>query len=163
MKSKSFLLRLEIGVPEISQEIAGGNSSVFKGLLSNGTELAIKKYRGDQLRIERMLLREQQAITFLRENGLKNIPEILEVRGDLGLIVYRWIEGSTPLADQDSMSAIINMCGALYEIHNQGLSFDNAIDAAFSLSEIESQISSRIQQFTDTYSSVGVKILCERL
>ena len=163
MKSESFLNRLEIGVPEISQEIFGGNSSVFKGRLPKGTELAIKKYRGDQLRIERMLSREQRAITFLRENGLKNIPEILEVRGDLGLIVYRWIEGSAPLADHDSMSAIINMCGSLHEIHKHGLSFDNAIDAAFSLSEINFQVMTRVQQFEDTYSSVDIKILCERI
>ena len=163
MKSENFLYRLEIGVPEISLEISGGNSSVFKGRLPSGTELAIKKYRGDQLRIERMLSREQRAITFLRENGLTNIPEILEVRGDLGLIVYRWIEGEAPLADHDSMSSMINLCGELREIHNQGSSFDNAIDAAFSLSEIVSQVSIRIQQFEDTYSSVDVKLLCERL
>ena len=155
--------RLEIGIPEISQEISGGNSSVFKGRLPNGTELAIKKYRGDQLRIERMLSREQRAITFLRDNGLTNIPEILEVRGDLGLIVYRWIDGGVPLADHDSMSSMINMCGVLNEIHNQGLSFANAIDAAFSLSEIVSQVSTRIQQFENAYSSVDVKMLCERL
>ena len=163
MKSENFLYRLEIGVPEISLEISGGNSSVFKGRLPSGTELAIKKYRGDQLRIERMLSREQRAITFLRDNGLTNIPEILEVRGDLGLIVYRWIDGGVPLADHDSMSSMINMCGVLNEIHNQGLSFANAIDAAFSLSEIVSQVSTRIQQFENAYSSVDVKMLCERL
>ena len=90
------MYRLEIGVPEISLEISGGNSSVFKGRLPSGTELAIKKYRGDQLRIERMLSREQRAITFLRENGLTNIPEILEVRGDLGLIVSMQSEAPMP-------------------------------------------------------------------
>jgi hypothetical protein len=163
MKSESFLHRLEIGLPEISQEISGGNSSVFKGHLPNGTELAIKKYRGDHLRIERMLSREQRTIKFLQENGLKNIPEILEVRGDLGLVVYRWIEGGAPLADHDSMSSIIDFCGALNEIYNQGQCFDNAIDAAFSLSEIFSQISTRIQQFDEISSSVEVKMLCERL
>jgi hypothetical protein len=163
MKGEDFLHRLAIGVPEISQEIFGGNSSVFMGHLPDGTELAIKKYKGNQQRIERMLSREERAVTFLRENALKNVPEILEVRGDLGLIVYRWIEGSAPLADHDSMGAIIDMCRALQEIHNRGLSFDNAIDAAFSLSEIDSQVSTRIQQFEETYSSVDVKILCERL
>lgn len=163
MASKNFLHRLKMGVPEISQEISGGNSSVFKGQLPNGTLLAIKEYKGDRLRIERMLSREERAITFLREHGLQNIPEIIEVRRDLGLIVYRWIEGNAPLANCDSMSAMISMCRALNEIYDQSSGFDNAIDAAFSLSEIVTQISTRIQQFEEIYPSVNVKVLCEGL
>jgi hypothetical protein len=110
-----------------------------------------------------MLSREEKTIAFLRGHGIRNIPEIMEVRTDLGLIVYRWIEGNTPLANHEAMSAIINMHGALEEIQNNGGIFDNAIDAAFSLPEISDQISTRIQQFQMTYPTVNISDLCDQL
>jgi hypothetical protein len=163
MKSEIYPHQLRIGTATVSAEITGGNSSVFKGFLVDGTALAIKEYKGDEQRIERMLSREEKTIAFLRGHGIRNIPEIMEVRTDLGLIVYRWIEGNTPLANHEAMSAIINMHGALEEIQNNGGIFDNAIDAAFSLPEISDQISTRIQQFQMTYPTVNISDLCDQL
>jgi tRNA A-37 threonylcarbamoyl transferase component Bud32 len=163
MKSEIYPYKLKIGTPTISLSIAGGNSQVLKGLLSDGTVIAIKEYQGSQQRIERMLSREQKAIEFLRENGLKNIPQILEIRADLGLIVYRWIEGNVPLANHETMSSILKMYGDLKEIYNDGLVFDKAIDAAFSIPEIHTQILNRIQHFDVTYSSPNIKILCSQI
>ena len=163
MKSEIYPHQLRIGTATVSAEITGGNSSVFKGFLVDGTALAIKEYKGDEQRIERMLSREEKTIAFLRGHGIRNIPEIMEVRTDLGLIVYRWIEGNTPLANHEAMSAIINMHGALEEIQNNGGIFDNAIDAAFSLPEISDQISTRIQQFQMTYPTVNISVLCDQL
>ena len=163
MKSEIYPHQLRIGTATVSAEIIGGNSSVFKGFLVDGTALAIKEYKGDKQRIERMLSREEKTIGFLRGNGIRNIPEIMEVRTDLGLIVYRWIEGSAPLANHEAMSAIINMYGALEEIHNKGEIFDNAIDAVFSVSEISGQISTRIQQFQLSYPTVNISVLCDQI
>jgi tRNA A-37 threonylcarbamoyl transferase component Bud32 len=163
MKSEIYPHLLKIGTATVSAEIAGGNSSVFKGYLHDGTALAIKEYKGDKQRIERMLSREEETIAFLRGHGIRNIPEILEVRTDLGLIVYRWIEGNTPLANHEAMSAIINMHDALEEIHNNGGIFDFAIDAAFSVTEIRDQILARIQQFQLSYPTVNISVLCDQL
>ena len=163
MKSEIYPHRLKIGTATVSAEIPGGNSSVFRGHLPDGTALAIKEYKGDKQRIERMLSREEKAITFLRGYGMCDIPEILEVRTDLGLIVYRWIEGNAPLANHEAMSAIINMHDALKEIHKNGEIFDNAIDAAFSVPEISNQISTRIQQFQMSYPTVNISALCDQL
>ena len=163
MKSEIYPYKLKIGTPTISESIAGGNSQVLKGLLSDGTVIAIKEYEGSKQRIESMLSREQKAIAFLQENGLKNIPEILEIRSDLGLIVFRWIEGSMPLANHETMSSILKMYGDLKEIYDDGLFFDNAIDAAFSISEIHTQILNRIQHFDVTYPSPEVKVLCSQI
>jgi len=163
MKSEVYLHQLKIGTLDVSAEILGGNSSVFKGNLPDGTALAVKKYKGDKQRIERMLSREEKAITFLRGHGIQSIPEILEVRTDLGLIVYRWIEGIEPLANHETMSAIINMHDALQEIHNNSGIFDNAIDAAFSVTEIRDQILARIQQFQLSYPTVNIIVLCDQL
>jgi hypothetical protein len=163
MKSKDYPHRLRIGTAIVTAEIPGGNSSVLKGYLPDGTPLAIKEYKGDRQRIERMLSREEKTIAFLRGHGIRNIPEILEVREDLGLIVYRWIEGNQPLANHEAMSAIIDMHNTLQEIHNNGGIFDNAIDAAFSATEISEQILARIQQFQQYYPPLSISVLCEQL
>ena len=163
MKSEIYPHRLKIGTATVSAEIPGGNSSVFKGHLLDGTALAIKEYKGDKQRIERMLSREEKAINFLRGHGMREIPEILEVRTDLGLIVYRWIEGNAPLANHEAMSAIIKMNCALADIHKNGGIFDNAIDAIFSVSEISNQILTRIQQFHVSYPTTRIRVLCDQL
>ena len=163
MKSEVYPHLLKIGTPTISAEIPGGNSSVFKGHLPDGTALAIKEYKGDKQRIERMLSREEKAINFLRGYGMRDIPEILEVRTDLGLIVYRWIEGNSPLANHEAMNAIIKMNGALADIHKNGGIFDNAIDAVFSVPEISNQILTRIQQFHVSYPTTRIRVLCDQL
>ena len=163
MKSEIYPHRLKIGTATVSAEIPGGNSSVFKGHLPDGTALAIKEYKGDKQRIERMLSREEKAINFLRGHGMQDIPEILEVRTDLGLIVYRWIEGNAPLANHEAMSAIIKMNCALADIHKNGGIFDNAIDAIFSVSEISNQILTRIQQFHVSYPTTRIRVLCDQL
>ena len=163
MKSEIYPHRLKIGTATVSAEIPGGNSSVFKGHLPDGTALAIKEYKGDKQRIERMLSREEKAINFLRGHGMRDIPEILEVRTDLGLIVYRWIEGNAPLANHEAMSAIIKMNCALADIHKNGGIFDNAIDAVFSVSEISNQILTRIQQFHVSYPTTRIRVLCDQL
>ena len=163
MKSEIYPHGLKIGTATVSAEILGGNSSVFKGHLPDGTALAIKEYKGDKQRIERMLSREEKAINFLRGHGMRDIPEILEVRTDLGLIVYRWIEGNAPLANHEAMSAIIKMNCALADIHKNGGIFDNAIDAIFSVSEISNQILTRIQQFHVSYPTTRIRVLCDQL
>jgi hypothetical protein len=163
MKSEVYPHLLKIGTPTISAEIPGGNSSVFKGHLPDGTALAIKEYKGDKQRIERMLSREEKAINFLRGHGMRDIPEILEVRTDLGLIVYRWIEGNAPLANHEAMSAIIKMNCALADIHKNGGIFNNAIDAVFSVPEISNQILTRIQQFHVSYPTASIRVLCDQL
>lgn len=96
MNTEFYQHQLRVGVPKILKEVFGGNSYVLKGALADGTLIAIKEYSGDSLRKKRMLIREQTAIQFLRKNGIGNIPEILEIRPDLGLIVFNWIEGSQP-------------------------------------------------------------------
>ncbi len=163
MKSKIYSHPLKIGAVTITAEIPGGNSSVFKGYLLDGTPIAIKEYKGDRQRIERMLSREEKSIAFLRGNGIRNIPEIMEARGDLGLIVYKWIEGDPPSSNHETMNAIIDMLDALDEIHNNGEVFENAIDAAFSLTEISDQISARIQQFPLAYPTLSISVLCDQL
>ena len=99
--------RLHLEISNELEVIQGGNSSVVKAKLKDNSLIAVKIYEGEPSRIQRMLVREQSAINYLAEHNFLNIPEILEVRKDLGLIVYRWIEGETPIPNTKCMEAII--------------------------------------------------------
>ncbi len=163
MNTEFYQHQLRVGVPKILKEVFGGNSYVLKGALADGTLIAIKEYSGDSLRKKRMLIREQTAIQFLRKNGIGNIPEILEIRPDLGLIVFNWIEGSQPFADHQAMDALITMCTNLHQIYDNGILFDNAIDAAYSDTDIIKQITNRISQLKVNHNSKTIKALCDQI
>jgi tRNA A-37 threonylcarbamoyl transferase component Bud32 len=163
MSFETFKFVLDAGIPTVSKRIKGGNSSVYKGHLPNGMTVAIKEYIGDKFRIERMLSREVESIKFLRSFGIENIPEIVEIQYESGLIVYRWIDGKEPRPDSKSIDELVNFCISLKEIYNLGSSFENSIDAAFSFTELESQISNRIQDLEKTFPSLEVNDLCHGL
>ena len=163
MNIETDLGQLKIGKVYISKKMVGGNSSVYKGILNDETLVAVKKYNGDKQRVERMLSREFEAVDFLHKNGVSNIPALLEVRPDLGLIVFRWIEGIVPPSNHKSMSAILEMCTVLEEIHRTGAVFKNAIDAAFSGLAIESQIRNRIRQLQKLYPFKWIKDLTNQI
>ena len=163
MSFETFKFILDAGIPTVSERIKGGNSYVYKGHLPNGMTVAIKEYIGDKFRIERMLSREVESIKFLRSFGIKNIPEIVEIQYKLGLVIYRWIDGKEPRPDTKSMDELINFCISLKEIYNLGNSFENSIDAVFSFTELESQISNRIKDLEQTFPSLEVNDLCHIL
>ena len=163
MSFETFKFLLDVGTPTISEQFKGGNSSVYKGHLPNGMTIAIKEYIGDKFRIERMLSREVESIKFLRNFGVENIPEIVEIQHELGLIIYRWIDGKEPRPDSKSIKELINFCISLKKIYNLGNSFENSIDAVFSFTELESQISNRIQDLEKTFPSLEVNELCHSL
>jgi hypothetical protein len=151
--------KLRLKISKELETIQGGNSSVIKAKLKDDSFIAVKVYKGDSVRIQRMLDREQSAITYLASNGFLNIPEILEVRKDLNLIAYRWIEGVLPIPNTNCMDAIIKMCLALSELDKK-LNFESAIDAGFSLGDIERQIRDRIIQFRNESMNQYSKEIC---
>ena len=151
--------RLHLEISNELEVIQGGNSSVVKAKLKDNSLIAVKIYKGEPSRIQRMLVREQSAISYLTENNFHNIPEILEVRKDLGLIVYRWIEGELPIPNSKCMEAIIEMCLALNNINKKN-GFENAIDAAFSIQDIEFQILERINLLRSEYTYQFAKTIC---
>jgi tRNA A-37 threonylcarbamoyl transferase component Bud32 len=163
MNIEAYLSKLKIGEVAIQKKMLGGNSSVYKGILNDGTIIAVKKYRGDKQRIERMLSRERDAVDFLRKNGVSNIPELLEVRKDLGLIVFRWIEGIRPQSNHESMNAILEMCTVLNEIYMNGSEFESAIDPGFSGLAIETQIRSRTRKLQTLYPFVWIEDIANQI
>jgi thiamine kinase-like enzyme len=99
----------------------------------------------------------------LRNFGIENIPEILEVQYELGLIIYRWIDGREASPDSRSMDELLKFCITLKEISKSGESFQNSVDSVFSFKELESQISNRIHELAYTFPYLEVTELCHRL
>jgi thiamine kinase-like enzyme len=161
LETRKFILNT--GVPIISERIEGGNSFVFKGHLPNGMTIAIKEYLGDKFRINRMMSREVESLKFLRSSGIENIPEIVEIQHELGLIIYKWIDGEEPLSDSESLDGLIDFCISLKEIYHLGNKFENSVDAVFSIPELEIQILNRIQELESTFNFAEVKELCYSL
>jgi len=151
--------RLHLEISNELEVIQGGNSSVVKARLQDNSLIAVKIYKGEPSRIQRMLVREESAISYLAEHNFLNIPEILEVRKDLGLIVYKWIEGVPPIPNTKCMEAIIEMCLALNNINKKD-GFENAIDAAFSIQDIEFQILERINLLRSEHTYQFAKTIC---
>ena len=55
--------KLRLKISKELETIQGGNSSVIKAKLKDDSFIAVKVYKGDSVRIQRMLDREQSAIT----------------------------------------------------------------------------------------------------
>ena len=88
--------KLDLNISKVLTKVEGGNSTILKVETSTGSFVAIKLYKGLPDRINRMLNRELSAIRFLKTHNFRNIPEILEVQNDLGLIIFKWIDGEIP-------------------------------------------------------------------
>lgn len=154
--------KLNLEVFEKILTIKGGNSSVVKAKLKDDSIIAVKIYKGETARIQRMLARELSAVSFLTSNGLLNVPEILEARSDLGLIVYKWIDGESPDSNAKCMDAIVTMCLELNKL-SKDCEFESAVDAAFLIEDIKLQILDRITQLRIKFKNHFVKTICTLL
>jgi len=139
----------ELGISqnEIIETIEGGNSDVLKYQDSRGNLRAIKIYKGSEARIDQMFSRETSTLKFLNQNDFLNIPQDFRFFENLKVISYLWIDGSNPDTDQRALSSIFEMIRRLHKLSKTGVLFDNAIDAAFSPSDIVAQIEARIRNF----------------
>lgn len=154
--------KLNLEVFEKILTIKGGNSSIVKAKLKDDSIIAVKIYKGETARIQRMLARELSAVSFLTSNGLLNVPEILEARSDLGLIVYKWIDGESPDSNAKCMDAIVTMCLELNKL-SKDCEFESAVDAAFLIEDIKLQILDRITQLRIKFKYQIVKTICTLL
>lgn len=162
MNLQEIASKLSITFEEKPVVISGGNSYVVKAINAEGISVAVKVYKGAKLRKTRMLSREQRAISFLASGGILNIPQLMYSDTDLGLIAYKWIEGANPRSDSRTMKAIISMLQSLDVVFQKEFNFERAVDAAFSSSDVELQIHSRLLEIQDLgYSPILVWINAE--
>ena len=123
----------------------GGNSKIFK-LSLNQKSFILKVYFGEKERINRSRTREIESLNFLRINGFVNVPKVyLEYSPDDG-ICLEYLPGETPGQNETTNREILKSFRSLKLIYDRELSFPNAIDAAFSTSDLINQIEVRLQQ-----------------
>lgn len=163
MSFERLIEQSNLGIYRILEVIKGGNSVVIKSEKFNGSFMAVKIYQGTELRKYAMLNREVKAINFLRTNGVVNVPSNLEVRTDLGLIAYDWIEGNSPIPDKECLDSIVSMCVKLFSLKEKHLFFEDAVDAAFSVSDIVYQVQTRLLRLKDVSNKHVVSQLLEKI
>jgi len=141
-----------------------GNSRIFKLSAQQGNDCALKLYplqggsKGSRLK------NEFDALLFLRQNGILNVPEPLGRNDDYGYGLYSWIDGDglgTPA--HDDFSQAIRFIRSLYRVSRDfGVKYAGlATEACLSGSELISQIERRLQRLRDVRS--GSRALSEFL
>jgi hypothetical protein len=124
----------------------GGNSR-FLQFNYGGRELVLKIYQGDVTRIRDSRQRELSAYLFLRKNGFLCLPELYETLEANDAICMEFIPGVTPEYDKNTNLEILNSFSRLRELYSRNQSFENAIDAASSTSDVLNQIRVRMNSF----------------
>lgn len=163
MSFEKLIEQSNLGIYRTHEVIKGGNSVVIKSEKSNGNFMAVKIYQGTDLRKNAMLNREVKAINFLRTNGVDNLPSNLEVRTDLGLIAYDWIEGTSPTPNEECLDSIVSMCVKLFTLRVKHLFFEDAVDAAFSVSDIVQQVQTRLLRLRNFNNKHEVSQLLDKI
>lgn len=133
--------------PNVSvlKTIFGGNSKVFV-LKVNNTSLIAKKYMGETTRAKVSMEREIAALSFLRKNHFKLVPEIFDFRMQDSLVIMEFLQGRSPDANSKSMQEIILFLQTLKEIYKKDSSFPVSVEGISKTSDLINQIEVRIVQ-----------------
>lgn len=134
------LLMAEQGesVSSFEQLAGGANSTVYKILTGKGNIYLAKKYlvrRGDN---RDRLMTEYSGLTFLWNNGIKNIPEPICLDRDSKIGVYRFIDGrrlSVPEITERDINAAADFLGQIHGLAEREGAAEQPVasEACFSL------------------------------
>lgn len=146
MHINELLAKISLAESSLIKQINGGNSLVLKVKQMDGSLAAVKIYRGSAARIAQMFNRELDAITFLRNHNFANVPEILDIKPELNIIIFKWFDGSAPINDFYSIDLITKMCVNLNILNQNSIYRNYAIDYVFSTQDILDQIQNRLHE-----------------
>lgn len=146
----NHLLKAGLGEKATSiQKVPGGiNSEAFKVSSNCGNEYFAKIYRSRKDDRRKRLIAEFYGLSFLWQNGIRNIPEPLLVNQDEGIAVYRFIKGrkikpkEVTAADIDQAADFASRIHSL-SVSEGALNQPVASEACFSVREYMDCISRR--------------------
>lgn len=138
------LASLGFSSSSIIERFAGGNSEVIKFKNHEEKLRALKVYKGQRTRISQMLEKETKALSFLSDNGFKNIPQKVVLHPMLRAIEYDWIEGQIAETTDACLVAISEMLNSLMNLSSRNYVYDQAVDSIGAPSELLKQIQSRM-------------------
>jgi hypothetical protein len=106
-----------------------------------------------------MMNREKSAITFLHSHNFTNIPIIVESKPEFSLNIFEWINGAHPEQNSKTIDHLIEMCTKLNFLNQKQSYVYNAVDCAYSTSEIYDQLSFRLNSLISHERSGVVEML----
>ena len=148
-------------------QVTGGNSRVYKIHCADGTHLIAKVYPSMEQDPRNRLKTEFSAFSFLRKNGIQQIPEPLYAAHDCRIGVYSFIVGDRVPHGQitvEDINCVVAFIKDLYILRKQPESIDqpSASEACFSFQCYLDHINRRLKPFhhlensTDQHRAVKV-------
>jgi hypothetical protein len=149
MNLDTALNKLSILNAKTKYEFTGGNSTVYGVEDSEGNLVAIKIYKGNRERVQRMFERESSAMIFLNTNAIDFVPQFRAGLGNREAISYTWISGETPIIQsRELLSEILACVFSLNQLYQNNQTYELAIDAVLSGNDVLMQIKIRLEQFS---------------
>lgn len=142
---------------------AGRNSRVYKAQPDNGRPMAIKQYFRQDAQGRDRLGVEYASLSYLRQQGICNVPRPLAVDAAAGWAAYEWIDGcpiSSMQATVGDIDQVVEFLGCLKRIAavTSEHRFGPASEACFSLMSLLTNIERRIDNLLEIPDSTS----CER-
>ena len=153
VKSKRLELVSELGekllktkIYNVARVAGGGNNHIYK-LQSKSADYALKTYRQDAFNQRDRFCTETDALRFMSDNGMTNIPSLVATSNYHRLAIFEWIHSQPDwIKSYSDIDASVDFIGKLQSIKmGPGIkSIRVASEACFSLGDIESQIDERL-------------------
>lgn len=134
---------------------AGGrNSRVYRLDMAGGVSHILKRYPRRQDDPRDRLGTEWRALRFLREHGLRRVPEPIAMDARAGAAIYSFIPGQTPAPVEAALEAAAPMrdfAVALWPLRQAALAagMPPASEACFTVEAIGAQVERRCARITD--------------
>jgi hypothetical protein len=127
---------------DILGKVKGGNSTVYKCLGENGSLYAVKVLEGSDDRRQAAFSRQISATSVLKNSSILS-PALVASNEDSFLLVYEWIEGIHPAANENLAMEIIRVVHELKKLFNSKTNLGLAADALQHVSSEIANIESR--------------------
>ena len=138
-------------ISEIKRISQGKNSRVYRLIIEKQNSLVAKIYFQSKNDQRDRLNTERQALEFLWNHGLRDIPKIVHTDEKNGFTIFRFVEGKKIISSETDVNDIENVIGFLTQLKNLGklqesLGLPTASEAFFTLKEIENNIEKRLNR-----------------
>ena len=133
------------------EEVGGGrNSRVHRLLVGPSCTYALKSYFQHASDKRQRLKTEFYSLRFLRENGIRNVPQPVAASTEHKVAIYEWVNGqriACDAIDSTAISAAASFLAELQTLRSQpgSRSFQAASEACFSGQTLVENVSDRLQ------------------
>ncbi|MEM9444520.1 MAG: aminoglycoside phosphotransferase family protein [Verrucomicrobiota bacterium] len=137
-------------------------------IIFNDEPLFVKRYFQGPNRTTDRLDQEWAYLTFLKENGISNVPSPISYCPEKGIGVYSYIEGKAP-KPSDFQASLLDEALSFHlavNVHRQDISTEgltNSLDAAFSINDHMERVELRISRLQFIIGNSQIEKKCKNL